>query len=560
MKKLIIVLAVLLFVAAFSIFSHAYSRPKPEEYERFYELLRIDQDSAGKYAECILENNGGYSVADSAVYNVSDTSLCGILIQAGRYLAYTKCQFSKAVECEMSALEVYGLIGGYESEMAWSKSRLAEYYYKIGKYHMALQYATEAYMYFKMHEDIKGLMKSSNILGAANLVCEDFDEAGRYFRFVRNAAENIGDSIMLASVLTNMSVAYSIVGNNDSAAVCDKMVLNIYSTLKDTSRLYDTYWRLASARINSAEYDEAEACLDKCRPYIKSLNDSVRYFHCRGLLDFAAGNIDGSERNLRKALELYERCEFPMLMAHCINALYYIYSHTGNDAAAYDILKLYYSSQSERQDKDVLIELFNTKNEILQARHRAKEELDRHRTNMMILTVSFLIFIAALVFVYILIRKNDRIRRGEHEVKVRNEVLEMKEIQEHQLEVLTNVVSNRLDNLARDLKDDRIKPRIENIKQEISAVKCDTVVKNLSLLHSEYYSDYLKKLLEVHPGLSVNERRLCVLLNQNLSSKEVSRITQQSIDSINKARIRLRHKLGITGQDISIQEYLSRFK
>ena len=45
----------------------------------------------------------------------------------------------------------------------------------------------------------------------------------------------------------------------------------------------------------------------------------------------------------------------------------------------------------------------------------------------------------------------------------------------------------------------------------------------------------------------------------NLSTKEISKISQQSIGSINIARSRLRKKFGISGDDKSLIAFLDRF-
>ena len=75
----------------------------------------------------------------------------------------------------------------------------------------------------------------------------------------------------------------------------------------------------------------------------------------------------------------------------------------------------------------------------------------------------------------------------------------------------------------------------------------------------EFNSEFFQRLTQDFPTLSVNERRLCAFLNLNLSTKEISEITRQSPHSINIARGRLRKKLGLTGSELSIQEFLTKY-
>ena len=75
----------------------------------------------------------------------------------------------------------------------------------------------------------------------------------------------------------------------------------------------------------------------------------------------------------------------------------------------------------------------------------------------------------------------------------------------------------------------------------------------------KFDSDFYRNLIQAYPSLTLNERRLCVFLNMSLTTKEISDITRQSVQSINTARGRLRRKLGINGDNVSMQEFLSKF-
>ena len=72
-------------------------------------------------------------------------------------------------------------------------------------------------------------------------------------------------------------------------------------------------------------------------------------------------------------------------------------------------------------------------------------------------------------------------------------------------------------------------------------------------LHSGFYD----RLNQRFPDLTINERRLCAFLKLDMTSKEISIITGQSIGAVNMARIRLRNKLGITHSDTELFTFLS---
>ena len=74
-------------------------------------------------------------------------------------------------------------------------------------------------------------------------------------------------------------------------------------------------------------------------------------------------------------------------------------------------------------------------------------------------------------------------------------------------------------------------------------------------LHANFFPD----LLVAHPKLTNNERRLCAFLKIDLSTKEISKLTGQTIRAIELSRIRLRKKLQLTNSDLGIFQYLSNF-
>jgi DNA-binding CsgD family transcriptional regulator len=65
----------------------------------------------------------------------------------------------------------------------------------------------------------------------------------------------------------------------------------------------------------------------------------------------------------------------------------------------------------------------------------------------------------------------------------------------------------------------------------------------------QVHNDFYTRLNELHPDLTANEKKLCAFLRLNMTSKEISAITYQSVNSIIVARSRLRKKLGIEKDD-----------
>ena len=62
--------------------------------------------------------------------------------------------------------------------------------------------------------------------------------------------------------------------------------------------------------------------------------------------------------------------------------------------------------------------------------------------------------------------------------------------------------------------------------------------------------------MEHAPDLSPGELKICTFLKLNMSSKEISAITRQSVKSIEVARTRIRKKMNLTNQDVNLVSFL----
>jgi len=83
------------------------------------------------------------------------------------------------------------------------------------------------------------------------------------------------------------------------------------------------------------------------------------------------------------------------------------------------------------------------------------------------------------------------------------------------------------------------------------------VWQDFELRFNEVHSEFYEKLSRQFKELTPNEIRLCAFLKFNMTTKEISAITQQSARSIEVARVRLRKKLLITNTSINLVTFLS---
>lgn len=72
------------------------------------------------------------------------------------------------------------------------------------------------------------------------------------------------------------------------------------------------------------------------------------------------------------------------------------------------------------------------------------------------------------------------------------------------------------------------------------------------------YNDFLKRLGEKFPRLTVSDKKMCAYLKMGLSSKDIAPLLNMTVRSIEMTRYRIRKKLGLSRED-NLTEFLQKF-
>lgn len=97
---------------------------------------------------------------------------------------------------------------------------------------------------------------------------------------------------------------------------------------------------------------------------------------------------------------------------------------------------------------------------------------------------------------------------------------------------------------------------IQDLISELKASQNDNVWEEFELHFTKVHAHFYDALQEKFPSLTSNEKKLCAFLRLNMSTKDISGITRQSVNSITVARSRLRKKLNIEGEDMHLVNFL----
>lgn len=532
-------------------------------YDLYTENKEKDRDKAMEYAEIFL--NG----LESPYLNDEITAISDEL---SHYYESEKYLFSKAIYWEEMSLKSYEATGNLKKK-AESEYRLAKLYFQKGQYHKTLLFATEAQEIFKSAKDTSRLLDCYNMLGAVYYICREFETSNHYFQLFANGARNSRDSVRLISALNNSAQHSRTVKDTAKAVRLYNESIRLCRQIKDTSLLCLVYLNLTDAYIDFGMYDNAAKYLKIAEKFARPVDNLGHYYRSRGVLNMIQGKPEAAIESLNKAVETYSTGEFEIKRQFCLDVLHPIYAELGQYTEAYGTLDAYFNASKENSSKDVYLELFRAQNEIKFNSEKDKMKEQRNRQNLLLVSIGSAVIIVLLNISFWFKKKSYTIKQKEAEVKNRilmnekkeneirtkNEILEIKKMQQFQMDQLVKEVIGKLQKLEKQTPEENTKQVINQICAELKGSKEESDWKEITQFIPEFNSYFFQNLLKDFPDLSVNERRLCALLNMNMTSKEISEITKQSPHSINIARCRLRNKLNLTGKQESIQEFLSRY-
>lgn len=516
-------------------------------YGLYRDLRESDPKAAAEYAERYLSG---------MLLPSADTCAAEACVFLSDWYGYERFLYSKGIQWREEALACYRLLGDRHN-CAETDFQLAVLYLELEQYHKTLIHTTDAIRYFESAgTDIDRTLQCWNLLGIVYSICEDEQKSREYFGKYLDGARRAKDSLSIVNALHNLAIAFpqdSILTSSladESVRLCEKTA--------DTAKLCRLHLSLSSECLAGGNVAKSSAHLAKALPLLRNADDSGRYLLNKALVLHKQGQPDSAVSCAREALGCFSKGEFDSARKICYGLLSDILSGQGDWKAAYIAQKDYIDIEKADNVDKVFLELFKAENSIRALNEQERLRERRLRTVTAVTAAAFLLLTAILTAVFLIKRKALILKQQQNELAGRNEILELRRLQQYNIERITDEIIGKLSALGSQIKDVPTRNRISGICTELLNARDNEQWKSMSTLVPEFNSSFFRNLLKEYPDLTVNERRLCALLNLNLSTKEISEITRQSPHSINVARSRLRTKLGI-GTSTSLQKFLSRF-
>ena len=369
-------------------------------------------------------------------------------------------------------------------------------------------------------------------------------------------AKEKNDSARYAIALNNTALYSNTVKDSTKTGSLIEESIAICRAINDSSLLCTICANICAVKINSRDFDEAGHYFSLSWPLLKTPPEFGHWYMNSGISNILQGNHEEAVDDIEKAIGYFSKGEFNLQLQACYRLQSSLLAEKRDTAGAYSALLKYHDLEESIASEEMVSELYKFQNEIIESQKREQEIIrSKTSTTLWIAGISSAIILTILA----LWARRNRIS-GAKEIREKNKMLELLKMQQFQMERLTEDITAKLLKARLEMKDKFSRDNINEICSELKHSKDENQWKEFSTFIPELDSEFSKALTARYPELTINERRLCILLNMNLSTKEISEITRQSTQSINTARTRLRNKLGLTGKDISFQEFFSKIK
>ncbi len=516
-----------------------------------------------------------YYLNESDRYRKSDFQNAEFYHEKG-LLFWVYEKHDSAISYYNNALEIYTKLGNV-SRQAYLNFNMANILSDRGQKADALDKYFAAIKFFEKENNYNDVISAYINAGLVLSRISDSDGAYRYYSQAMETAIENGLESRIPDIYSHLGQMYMNIEKYDSA-----LYYLMLPYKGDTSKLTPFFKMISFHNIGSAYYkldsfNIAQKYFNRSLNIANTLNhkfgQTINLFllNSNQLYSSAKTNPDSIIYRLNKYKPILISGEEPGVMEDFYETMFFAYEQKGDLQKAFDF---HLKADSLKQDRlnesvqeKVLFAERKYQTALKEEQLRLKEQL--LQKNKIILRIVILGFTVVLIFVLFLIRsmnKKNMLLKEVNELMLKN-----KESAENELKMQKRELTSALLTLShiREISHS-VRAQIEsivNVKKGLTVRDFQPVYRNLNLYTNENYwdefytrfdelqSDFIRELTSRHIDLTPNEIRICILLRLNLTSKDISNLTNRSIRTIENIRYSIRKKMNLPESE-SLTKYI----
>ena len=542
---------------------HFSSRQQLEDYECFEQFHKLNRDSAYYYAKRLVND------IDTLATSMEVAMLYDFMAE---YTETTLHSYSKSLEYRLQSARIYEALDNKPC-ITRTNALLARIYLRNGDYHNAFSYSTSALKSAKSLSDVTSEREAYLVLEQVTYFYNnDIDLAMEYNHLVADSyvgREQAHQTVRALNNRFNYSMSY------DETLDLTLLAETLCKEYGFSDLLINVYLNASMQSLAYEKFEMSLEYLERAKPLLSNFKEEGYYYSALGFYNLMVGDSSEAIVNLKHSIELLGQDDFDAKNVHSYFLLQDIYFNEERYKEAYEALMAFAETYTRQHNTSNVVNLSKLINDMELA--QADERLKQHQREMQQnqeyndlvrhIHVGVICFVAAIAILALLLwrmqRKNSRLIsiKAEQELRHKNEIIKVQQLQQYEEQNNMTKLSEELIETVNMSDNREMRNALRHIihrlnKKHGSNNNWAEVEKTLANNNDVFFENLLKE----YPNLTKNERKLCTLINMNLSTKEIANITHQSIGSINVARSRLRQKFGLTDSDISLIVFLDKFK
>jgi tetratricopeptide (TPR) repeat protein len=420
------------------------------------------------------------------------------------------------------------------------------------KYQQALQYYDEAMQALSKTSDISEEISREfkirilNNIAAVYIHQFEYDKALEYYKPALAEIEKSQNEQLEAHLANNIGICYLEKKDFGLANYYFQRSLLLRKKLDDKRGIAQCYNNIGKNYVYNENFTEAK-----------------NYFLKALALGREIGNKESIKNSLQSLSSIYEKLGEYKKSLEAFKEFKTINDSLFNIESFNRISQLEMQYKFDKQEKLFDLEL-------------KRKETERKNSELLYLVVGgtlFFLLITSILLVFLQKTKTKNIRLFKDKLELEHkQVLNEKENLKRELdfknrELTTNVMyllkkNELITGISEKLIKSKLDFKVENQKiiqeiiNELKSSQDKDIWSEFEAHFTQVHIEFYNRLNELFPNLSSNEKKLCAFLRLNMSTKDISAITYQSINSITVARSRLRKKLDIQGEDVNLINFL----
>jgi tetratricopeptide (TPR) repeat protein len=480
---------------------------------------------------------------------------------------FRSSNYKKAMEFAQKSKEMSEDLN-YDKGLADAFDAIGGIYNELGDYDNSSQYFFKSLKLYEKLEYKKGISQSLGDIGMGFYNQQDFKKALEYFNNSLKIAKNLNEPTLIKRQYNNIAVAYQDLQKFDTAIIFLRKALEINTKLGDKLGMSINIMNIGYNQMNKGNYKEAEMSFQQSLELSEKVNNRLHMAECYlnfGYCRYSASEIDKSIDYFKKALKEGRENNYIKIIYLSAEGLDHIYSEKKDTINAYKYSlpeKIAGDSLFAAQKQKLLSKLE------LQYTYEKKEferQLAQQTKNTILLITIFGLISGLIILGLVFSRHKLKSKfvvlekeKIESELNIKNRELSVNLISLKKKNEMLTELSNKLIQLENNAKGNETKEAIAKISTELRNNTDDKMFNEFSQRFQEVHAGFYEKLLKSFPDLTQNELKLCAFLRLNMSSKDISELTGQRVNSIDHARYRLRKKLGITNSETNLVTFLAQ--